>query len=173
MTKLIMGIGLPGSGKTTVLKEFAEKYGYAYICPDDIRLELTGNAMDQSMNREVWQKTYELTKSNLEAGKSSVVDATFTNEGQRQEFLDFAKANGAEKIHGIYLNIDLEVAKERNNSRDRVVPEFVLERMQKGLDDSNPNLKEGFDGIFKLNEYQELTEAEVRTARGNELTKNF
>jgi len=38
MKKVIMGIGIPGSGKTTILKEFADKNGYEYICPDDIRL---------------------------------------------------------------------------------------------------------------------------------------
>jgi predicted kinase len=41
MSKLILGIGLPGSGKTTALKPFAEKNGYIYISPGDIREELS------------------------------------------------------------------------------------------------------------------------------------
>lgn len=50
MSKVIVGIGLPGSGKTTALKPFADKNSYIYICPDDIRAELTGNPADQSKN---------------------------------------------------------------------------------------------------------------------------
>ena len=55
MKKLIMGIGIPGSEKTTVLKTFAEKYNYSYICPDDIRLELTGmGAIILNSNHQVY-----------------------------------------------------------------------------------------------------------------------
>jgi dephospho-CoA kinase len=46
MAKIIIGIGVPGSGKTTALKPFAERNTYTYISPDDIRAELTGNAAD-------------------------------------------------------------------------------------------------------------------------------
>ncbi len=92
---------MPGSGKTTVLKRFADENEYTYICPDDIRQELTGSASDQSKNREVWVEAYKRTEEELLKGKSVVFDATFTNPEQRKDFLSFVRQKGAEKIQGV------------------------------------------------------------------------
>lgn len=162
MVKLIIGIGTPGSGKTTVMKNFAEKYGYVYICPDDIREELTGSVIDQSKNREVWAEAHKRVKEQFGHGKTVVFDATFTNPEQRKEFLAFARENGAEKIQGVYLDVDLETAKERNEKRERKVPSYVLERMDKSIRDFPPNIKDGLDSVFTLDEEQELTRAEMK-----------
>lgn len=53
MKKVIIGVGVPALGKTTVLKPFAEKGGYVYISSDKIRAVLTGDPADQSKNKEV------------------------------------------------------------------------------------------------------------------------
>lgn len=50
MQKVIIGSGIPGAGKTTILKKFAEKYGYTYISSDTIRTELTNDVNDMSKN---------------------------------------------------------------------------------------------------------------------------
>jgi predicted kinase len=135
MKKVILGIGVPGSGKTTVLKRFAEENEYTYICPDDIRKELAGDAADQSKNREVWIEAYKRTEQELLEGKSVVFDATFANPDQRKDFLHFARQKGAEKIQGVYVDVDLEIAKERNSQRERIVPEHAIQRMHKNLED--------------------------------------
>jgi len=54
MRKVVLSIGVPGSGKTTFLKKFANENSFVYICLDDIREELCGDAKDQSRNQEVW-----------------------------------------------------------------------------------------------------------------------
>lgn len=161
MKKVILGIGIPGSGKTTVMKNFAQQYGYSYICPDDIREELTGSMIDQSKNKEVWDEAHKRMKKQLDEGKTVVFDATFTNPEQRKEFLKFAKENGAEKIQGVYLDVDLETAKERNELRERQVPNHVLERMDKSLNDFPPEIKDGFDSIFTLDNEKKIIEAEM------------
>jgi len=58
MTKLIMGIGIPGSGKTTALKEIVSKYGYDYICPDDLRTEMYHEIEDRTTPEKeaVWKE---------------------------------------------------------------------------------------------------------------------
>lgn len=155
-----MGIGVPGSGKTTILKKISKKYGYFYICPDDIRLELTGDASNQSKNKEVWEKSYGLLRQSLAENKTVVFDATFTNTIAREKCLLIAREYGA-KIHGVYLDLNIETAKERNKARDRVVPEFVLDRMGSSLKENPPRIEEGFDALFTLNERYELTEAIV------------
>ncbi|MDQ5949355.1 MAG: hypothetical protein QG589_481 [Patescibacteria group bacterium] len=157
-----MGIGIPGSGKTTVLKEFARKNRYGYVCPDDIREEMTGDSTDQSKNREVWEEAYKRLQKKLADGENVVFDATFAFPGARKQLINFARQNGAEKIQGIYLDVGLETAKERNNLRERKVPDFILERMQDGLDRAPLGIEEGFDLIVTLDKEQELIDAEMK-----------
>lgn len=129
MPKVILGIGLPGSGKTTALKPFAEEYSYTYISPDDIRAELLGNAADQSRMREIWDEAYKRTAEALSAGHTVVFDATFAKGHERRDFIKFVRANGAEKVQGVFAAVPLEIANERNRSRERVVPDHAMTRM--------------------------------------------
>ena len=149
MKKVILGIGIPGSGKTTILKDFADRYSYVYICPDDIRLEMTGDAADQSKNKEVWVEAYKRMADRLKERETVVFDATFTHPEQRKEFLNFARTSGAEKIEGLLVNTNLELAKERNVSRERKVPERVLNRMSESLQSSPPVLSR-FPCVFRF-----------------------
>lgn len=167
MKKVIMGVGIPGSGKTTVLKEFASKNGYTYISPDDIRVEITGTAEDQSKNREVWQTAHQRLRESLELGDTVVFDATFTVASQRREFIEFARECGAHKVQAVVLDVELETAKERNAQRERVVPEHVLDRMQQGIDNEPATIADGFDLITTLDEEQKLITAE-RAKEGGE-----
>ena len=160
MTKLVVGMGIPGSGKTTTLKMFAEKNSYTYICPDDIRLEITGDMKDQSKNAEVWQTAYERLGQNLKQGSSVVFDATFTKPHDRKELLKFARENGADHIQGVYVDVPYEIAMERNQQRDRVVPEHAMDRMRDSLKNTPPMIEDGFDALFTLDEFQKLVCAE-------------
>ena len=168
MVKFITSIGIPGSGKTTAMKEFAEKYGYDYISPDDIRWKMTGEYEDriakpefwQEKNKEVWSEVRRKTKEFLVKGDTVVLDTAFTSAKARKEFLNFARESGAEKIQGIYFDVPIEVAKERNLKRDRKVPAPEMDRMNADLSGAKPKIEEGFDAIFTLNEYQELADVE-------------
>ena len=152
---------MPGSGKTTVLKKFAAQYGYAYICPDDIRQELLGDVTDNSRNNEVWAEAYKRTREHLERGESIVFDATFADQEYRRAFLKFARENGAEKIQGIFVDVPSEIARARNQARDRKVPDEIMNRMEGDLKTMPPELQDGFDAIFTLDEYQKMVSAEV------------
>lgn len=167
MKKVIIGIGIPGSGKTTILKEFAEKYNYIYICPDDIRAEMLGDASDQSKNKEVWAEAHSRMSSFLEQGKTIVFDATFTNANGRKNFIDIARQSGAEKIQGILFDTPLEIAQARNLNRERQVPGHAMQRMHNDLQDNRPAIEDGLDSIFTLNEYQELIDVEKKSRDEN------
>ena len=163
MIKAILGIGIPGAGKTTVIKSFAKKYDYAYVSPDDIREELTGNPADQSKNREVWEEAKRRAKLFLDRGTTVVIDATFANQDQRRDFVKFARVSGAEKIQGVFVDSPLEIAKERNLSRQtRNVPEHVLDRMNGMLGLNPPNIADGFDSVFTLDENQTIKNVETK-----------
>ncbi len=173
MSKVIMGIGIPGSGKSTILKAFANKNNYIYICPDDIRTELTGNPIDQTKNKEVWETTYQRASEAIRSEATVVVDATFANAGQRKSFLEFLRNAGAQKIEGLYVNTPLEIAKERNASRERKVPEHVLERMSGFMKENPPEINDGFDALFILDENQEMISAEIKNKNEEVLRKEF
>lgn len=156
-----MGIGIPGSGKTTALKPFAEQNQYVYLCPDDIRIELTGNSADQSKNREVWTKAHERVADALKNGETVVFDATFARDSERKNFISFAREHGATKIQGIVADVSFEIACERNLARDRVVPEHAMERMHQMLLDVPPEIADGFDSLFFIDEFQKLKQVEI------------
>lgn len=166
MAKIIMGIGIPGSGKTTALKPFAEKNKYTYISPDDIRVELTGNASDQSKNKEVWQEAHHRVVESLERGETVVFDATFAKDTERKNFIQFAREHGAEKVQGVFAAVPFELANERNQARDRIVPEHAIDRMHTMLRKNPPVIEDGFDSVFDVNELQELERAEKKIEDG-------
>lgn len=156
-----MGIGIPGSGKTTALKPFAEKNNYSYISTDEIRKELTGDDSDQSKNKEVWEEAYKRVVESLNKGESVVFDATFAKDIQRKEFIDFARKSGADRVQGVFAAVPFEVANERNKLRNRVVPEHAIMRMDEMLKENPPIIEDGFDSVFDINELQELERAEI------------
>lgn len=152
MRKFIMAIGIPGAGKTTFLKKFAEKYHYAYLCPDEIRFELYGDEADQSHNKEVWYEFYSRLDYYLSSGKTVILDATFTNHNNRRTCIKKARNLNIHKIQGLYFDIPLAVAKSRNKNRSRIVPDVILEEMYESLANFPPVLEEGFDSIITFNE---------------------
>jgi protein phosphatase len=157
MPKVIMGIGLPGSGKTTALRPFAQENEYVYISPDDIREELSGDATDQSRMTEVWEEVHKRLATAISAGKTAVVDATFVKPWERKEFIAFARAQGADKVQGVFAAVTKDIALERNSMRERQVPEHAIERMDMHLQKSPPVVEDGFDSVFDISELQKLS----------------
>lgn len=159
MAKFIMGIGIPGSGKTTFLRKFAVDNHCEYISSDDVRAEMTGSATDMTTMQDVWGEIRNRIVKSLQEGKDTVLDSTLYKEFDRKNIIDIAKMNGATEIEGVYMDVPLEIAKERNLERSVSVPERALDRMWSHLELEKPvNLKEGFDKIFVFDENAELKE---------------
>ena len=156
MSIAIIAIGIPGSGKTTVLKPLAERYGLTYINRDDIREEILGDARDQSRNKEIWEEANRRTNASLIHGTGVVLDATFVESWKRKDMISFLHEAGASPIIGVFADVPLEVAKERNRGRDRIVPDDVLEWMYKKIQSEPPTLTEGFDALIGIDEIEKL-----------------
>lgn len=146
-------IGLPGSGKTTAIRtllQSLEQMDVKCVSPDSIRKELTGNTDDQSMNPEVWTVAYERTASALKAGVSVVFDATNTSGPQRRRLIEHCRRHGKDvKVLGVWLDTPLEVCLQRNAERERVVPEYVIQRMASQLAQDPPTESE-FDELQRI-----------------------
>lgn len=147
--KLIVGIGIPGSGKSTYLKPLAEEEGLAYINPDEIREELTGDPTNHTKEPQVWALVHTRTKSALQR-TGAVVDATYTKRSDRRQLIKLAHAAGIEDIQAYWFNVPLTVAKARNAARARKVPGQVLEAMYNRMTKNPPELTEGFSAIVEI-----------------------
>jgi predicted kinase len=149
---VVMSVGVPGSGKSTVLTELSEKTGIVRINPDQIREELTGSEIDQSRNKEVWDKTYHRVGDALARGESVLVDATHAEAFRRPKTIEMYRGMGAKTVIALQFQVGLETAKKRNKGRSRMVPEYVLERMHKSIAEQPASNDEGFDEIIEVDE---------------------
>ena len=155
----IVAIGVPGSGKTTFLKAFAERHGFAYINKDAIRAEMLGDIRDQSKNREVWLESERRITDALARGQSVALDSTYAERWKRRELVTSLKKRGATKVIGLYFDVPYERALQQNRNADRelVVTERDMRWFQDQLEKDPPNLDEGFDALYGFEELdQEL-----------------
>jgi len=131
--QLMLLIGAPASGKSTVCEKLVSQYpGLTVISMDARRKELTGDYNDQSKNTEVfgWQ-TKELRKA-MQARKNVIVDATNTSRKLRKMLWSIAREHGA-LCSAIYFDIPLATLHERNALRAKRVPDSVVEQFYKTM----------------------------------------
>lgn len=152
-TKLYMMIGLPASGKSTTRDELEKvltkrKEKFTVVCPDDIRGELCdGDVSDQSKNKEVFALAFKRLTQNLRGGTSVIFDATNVDKKSRRNVIKIGKSAKAGVI-GVWQDTKKELCVKRNKARDRVVPEWVIQKMHDRF--RKPDLKEGFDSIIRV-----------------------
>ncbi len=143
MKRIILMIGVPGSGKTTLAKKIAEK-GFQYINADGIREELYGNAAEQGDKEEVFNLFFERLEKLMTAGTDVIIDNTNLNPKQRKPILDRAQQFGYSDVQLWLLDIPLELCLRRNKSRERIVPEDIVTNMFMELNRSGrPKRTEG------------------------------
>ena len=93
---LLMSMGLPGSGKTTLAEALAARLGLVHISSDRLRKELAGLAAttpqreafgagvyDPAMTRRTYQAMVRRAGQWLRRGRSVVLDATYGNPDER------------------------------------------------------------------------------------------
>lgn len=133
---LIMMIGVPGSGKTTIAERITKKYNIPVVSSDKIREKLYGKEEIQGRSQEVFEKVYEHINFFLECYGVCILDAT--NVVKRNRINAVLKTLPDEIVY-IIADEDLNLAKERNHSRERVVPNEVIDRMNRQLQKNYPH----------------------------------
>lgn len=150
--KAIIGIGIPGSGKTTYLKPFAEREGLVYVSADDIREEVNGDASDQSNHTAVMRVFHDRVREGVST-KGVVLDMTYSRKRDRLQAVEFCRTHGATEVIAYWFNTPVAIAKQRNSGRSRVVPERALEAMAHRLQLTPPSLDEGYDRMVVIENY--------------------
>jgi predicted kinase len=139
-------VGLPGSGKSTYL----DRMGVPALSSDATRRLLADDETDQSIHRQVFATIRYLLKRRLALGAPvTYIDATHLTLWERRPYLKLAQIYNC-NVEAVFFDIPLEVCRERNRSRDRVVPDDVLEKMAAKL--VPPTVREGFARVTVVKE---------------------
>jgi predicted kinase len=125
MKKIILLVGIPGSGKTTLCEKLKSK-GFQSISLDSIRAEIYGDAIQQGNPEDVATIFRERLAALLATSVQVVVDNTNLKFEHRKQIIDLAKKANYEDIQLWILDVPLEVCLERNKNRERQVDEDVI-----------------------------------------------
>jgi predicted kinase len=139
--RIVVLVGLPGSGKTTYLQNL----GAEALSSDAIRKLLLDDETDQRANDRVFQTLRYLLRHRLALGRPlTYIDATSLTPDERRPYVGIGQSFGCE-IEAVFFDIPLDVCRERNARRHRVVPEEAMEHLAARL--TPPAAEEGFSRI--------------------------
>jgi predicted kinase len=133
LPKIVVLVGLPGSGKST----WAE--GKPVLSSDHLRELLADDIGDQFIHRKVFAAIRYLARERVKLGRPvTYIDATHLTPWERRPYL---RMRGV-RAEAVFFDTPLEECKRRNRGRTRQVPEDVLERMAAKV--VPPTRQEGF-----------------------------
>jgi predicted kinase len=139
--RIVVLVGLPGSGKSTWLA----RQGIVGISSDWIRHLLADDATDQTIHARVFLTMRYLLRHRLAIGRPvSYVDATHLTPEERRPYIQIGQWYGCD-VEALFFDVPLEVCLERNLRRDRVVPDDAMARMAAKL--APPDVAEGFTKV--------------------------
>ena len=127
--EIIIMMGYPGSGKSTIAK---------HICETDKYVHIEGDVYKTSA------KMIKVSNEFIRQGKSIVFDATNSSCKKRKEYIDLGKKHGY-RILCIHVSTTLEMSYKQNKQRDaeKQVPKIAYSVYKKHYEE--PDSKEGFE----------------------------
>ena len=141
--RIILTVGLPGSGKSTWLAQ----RGLNAISTDLIREVLSDDATNQDIHARVFATVRYLIRQRLAIHRAvTYVDATHLTRAERKPYLRIAEWYRCD-VEVLFFDVPLSVCLERNGRRDRVVPPDAIRAMALKL--QAPELSEGFSRITR------------------------
>lgn len=154
--RLLVLIGLPGSGKSSLAAALVQQCPQrCLIATDVIRSQLFGDEAIQENWLKVWRevgKQFQHAVQQIATGQSleAVYDATNAVRRDRRRVIALAHAYGFTNITGIWVNTPLEVCLQRNQQRDRRVPDSVILQMYRRLMGAPPAVADGCDRVLEI-----------------------
>jgi protein phosphatase len=151
MSKLIMMVGVPGSGKSTWVQNNKSETD-VLVSRDAIRFAMLKEDEDYFAHEsEVFNEFIWRIADALAEDKTVIADATHLNKKSRALVLDKVRKL-ADEIEAVVIDVDLVTALERNDNRTgrAFVPRGVIRRMYFQME--APTKEEGFTKIRIIKE---------------------
>ena len=137
MRYLVFLRGVPNSGKSTFVRKNNLE---PYTIPSDVVrlllkppvLSVTGRPLiSQKINHRVWDLIYSVIKCRIEDRAFTILDATNAGNAEIAKYRKLVKTYRYTAICVDFLDIPLEIVKERNKRRPEheIVPETVIDEM--------------------------------------------
>jgi bifunctional polynucleotide phosphatase/kinase len=125
--EIIIMVGYPGSGKSTISEEVFHKAGYVILHGDELKTS---------------KKMISQAKLHIKDGKSIVFDATNPSKKKRAEYIEFAN-NLKIPVRCVHVATSMEESLSRNNKRpeDKIIPKIAFYLYRKHFEE--PSSDEG------------------------------
>lgn len=137
----MLAIGLPGSGKSSWFK----RHNVTPLSSDVVRSLLFDDPQEQRFQDLVFSNLRSMLKARLIARRPmNYLDATNLTSHERHNWIKLAKDFNYD-VQAVFFDVPVDVCMERNQRRQRVVPEDVMRRMASKL--RPPTFEEGFSKI--------------------------
>jgi aminoglycoside phosphotransferase family enzyme/predicted kinase len=128
---IVLTCGLPGTGKSWLVRRLAGPLGAVVLRSDVIRKRLAGldpgdsasadfhtGLYDEPMTRRTYQRLRERVVDVIRSGRTAIVDATFSTRGRRAPFVRSASEEGV-PLRLLHVTAPHEVVRERLERRSR------------------------------------------------------
>lgn len=150
--QIIVLVGIPGSGKSTIARYIAANIPECVIVESDaIRFSLWNKPTHSTHeNAMVFDIVKQRINDCLDKGKVALVDATSVSKRTRKDYLHIAKKRGV-RVDAVFVDISLDTCLGRNKGRGkRTVPEYAIRAAYDRL--NPPTTEEGFAAVHVIKE---------------------
>lgn len=150
MNKLIIICGFSFSGKTTLGKAIAKRFGYEEVDVDAIKDKLYGKGInDEDLNREQWSRLYDETDKQIEdllkIGKT-VIDSSRNFKKDERKLAKKIADKAKIKLVTIFVDTQEDIVRKRwqDNRKNQTRHDIsdngfvdILQKMEKPTPDEN------------------------------------